>query len=313
MLNKTPFPHSVENITAEIDAALDLLKGVFLARESMSSKIKTPASLLEQCLDICAQQRSTQPDSIRTVHHFACTGGTLISKCIAAMPNTQLLSEVDPLSTSLNSLAQPQFAPTDMVKLLRQSTRGVDDKLIIKLFLSNLEIIYSEAVNTGQRLVLRDHAHSYFCKGDVIPIRPSLRDMVKSKFQVRSVVTVRHPIDSYLSLKSNEWIHFNPATFDEYCKRYIAFLRAYEDLPIICFENFIAAPLQIMQEICAILDLPFNEQFMDLFGVYKLTGDSGRSGDVIGSRPRREMRADMKEELFHTKNYEILNNLLQYD
>ena len=143
--NKSPVLHSVENITAEIDAALDLLKEFSLTREPLTSKIKTPATLLEQCMSICAQQHSTTPAPIRTVHHFACTGGTLICKCIAAMPNIQLLSEVDPLSTLLKSTVKPQFAPTDMVKLMRQSTRGVSDELIIELFLNNLEIIYSRS------------------------------------------------------------------------------------------------------------------------------------------------------------------------
>jgi len=310
--NKSSVSHAVEKLSAEIDSALDLLKGFSLTQELVISKVKAPSTLLEQCLEICAQQRSIHPEPIRTVHHFACTGGTLISKCIAAMPNTQLLSEVDPLSTPAKSPAQPQFAPTDMVKLMRQSTRGVSDELIIELFLNNLEIIYSEAVNAGQRLVLRDHAHSHFCKGNDIPERPSLCEMITPKFPVRSVVTVRHPIDSYLSLKSNGWTHFNPATFDEYCKRYVAFLRAYEGVPIVRFENFVAEPQQTMQEICTILDLPYNEQFMDLFSVNQLTGDSGRSGDVIESRPRREVSKDLIEEALYSENHEILNELLQY-
>lgn len=312
--DKSSLPqHSVENLTAEIDAALDLLKGFFLTRKSMTNNTKTPATLLEQCMSICTQQCLIQPDPIRIVHQFACTGGTLICKCIAAMPNTQLLSEVDPLSTPAKPPAQPQFAPTDMVKLMRQSTRGVSEELIIELFLSDLEIIYSKAVNTGQRLVLRDHAHSHFCKGSGIPVRPSLCDILKPKFPVRSVVTVRHPIDSYLSLKAKGWVHFSPAIFDEYCKRYVAFLCAYEGVPIVRYEDFVVDPQQVMQAICAILDLPFNEQFMDLFGVNKLTGDSGRSGDVIEARPRREIGAAMREEFLHLKNYEVLGNMLQYD
>ena len=35
---------------------------------------------------------------IHTVHHLACTGGTVISKCLAAMPKVALVSEVNPLN-----------------------------------------------------------------------------------------------------------------------------------------------------------------------------------------------------------------------
>ena len=34
----------------------------------------------------------------RAIHHFACSGGTVISKCVAAMPHVALLSEVNPLN-----------------------------------------------------------------------------------------------------------------------------------------------------------------------------------------------------------------------
>ena len=53
-------------------------------------------SLLEQCAAMVAAQPGPQP--YRVLHHMACTGGTLISRCLATMPNVVLLSEIDPLS-----------------------------------------------------------------------------------------------------------------------------------------------------------------------------------------------------------------------
>jgi len=35
---------------------------------------------------------------IHTLHHLACTGGTVLSKCLAAMPRVALVSEVNPLN-----------------------------------------------------------------------------------------------------------------------------------------------------------------------------------------------------------------------
>ena len=82
-------------------------------------------------MDLCAQHEAVVfSEPIRTIHHFACTGGTLISKCIATMPNTQMLSEVDPLSTMLQS-KKPKFALTDIIILMQQSTRGIESGLII--------------------------------------------------------------------------------------------------------------------------------------------------------------------------------------
>jgi len=311
---KLPVPHAAEKLAATIDEALGLLKEASYAKELVSVDDQPPASLLDQCLALCAQQQAVQREAVRTVHHFACTGGTLISKCIAAMPNTHVLSEVDPLSTLQKQQSlKPRFAPTDMVTLMLQSTRGAAPELVVELFLNNLEIIYSDSIRVGQRLILRDHAHSHFCVGNEIPERLSFRAVIASRFPTLSVVTVRHPLDSFLSLKSLKWIHFSPPTFDEYCKRYISFLKTYKDIPIIQYENFVNTPHDIMNNICTILELPFSEQFIDLFSVFKLTGDSGRSGNAIEPRPRRLIDSKLTEEIKDSKHYAVLRTMLNYD
>ena len=40
----------------------------------------------------------SQKITLRSIHHLACTGGTLISKCIASMPDVALISEVNPMN-----------------------------------------------------------------------------------------------------------------------------------------------------------------------------------------------------------------------
>lgn len=302
----------VSRLRAELDEALVLLKE-FQQIDDVPVPVSgdvLPPNLLEQCLVLCEAHSSTQPEPIRTVHHFACTGGTLISKCIASMPNTQLLSEIDPLSMAQQSPSKPRFAPTDMITLMRQSTRGATPELIMKLFLSNLEVIHSESICSGLRLVLRDHAHSHYCRDEPSPDRPSLRSLVASRFPVLSLVTVRDPIDSYLSLKANGWLHFIPATFDEYCRRYIDFIHAHDGIPVVHYENFVAHPKIEMEKICRILDLPFNPEFCDLFDVYRITGDSGRSGRSIEARSRQSDAAGLVDEMSSSTVYQQLRSLM---
>lgn len=307
-----PIARPVDQLVATLDDALSLLKEFAHSGETLGVSHKDPASLLEQCLSLCAQHQAVTPEPIRLVHHFACTGGTLLCKCIAAMPNVQLLSEVDPLSTVLEQPSKPRFASTDMVTLMRQSTRGATPELIIELFLNNLKIIHSDAVTLGQRLVVRDHAHSHFCFGREIQARPSLRAMVSSRFPIRSVLTVRHPLDSFLSLEANGWVNFWPATIDEYCKRYIAFLRAYEGVPVFKYENFIAAPQEVMRKLCFLLEIPYSDQFIDLFSVFKLTGESGRRSNFIEYRPRRLVNERLSKELDQSHHYQVLRTTLKY-
>jgi len=44
-----------------------------------------------------------------------------------------------------------------------------------------------------------------------------------------------------------------------------------------------------MQKICRSLELDYMVDFQNLFSVFQFSGDSGRSGDVIEARPRREV------------------------
>ena len=303
----------VSKLTIELDEALRLLKESehTVNTKNLPESQSLPSNLLDQCLALCKQHYAAKPEPIRIVHHFACTGGTLISKCIASMPNTQLLSEVDPLST-VKSSDKSQFTPTDMIALMRQSTRGVSTELIIDLFLNNLGTIYSELLNCGLRLVLRNHVHSHYCRDAIIPERPSLLEIVTTKFPTLSVVTVRDPIDSYVSLKANGWMQFSPPTFDEYCARYAAFIRSYEGSPVVRFEDFVNDPATEMKKICDFLDLPFNLDFLELFSVHRISGDSGRTGDVIEPRPRQPMDAVLLNEIENSSKYQYVRSLLGY-
>ena len=83
-------------------------------------------------------------EPIRSVHHLACTAGSLISRCIAALPNVVLLSEIDPLSRmqAAASGAKPLFALTEIIQALYHTTRYGTDAVVIEAF---------RAANEGMR------------------------------------------------------------------------------------------------------------------------------------------------------------------
>jgi hypothetical protein len=272
-----------------------------------------PVDLLQQCLALCERQPAPAPEPVRTLHHFACTGGTVISKCVAAMPNVQMLSEVDPLTAPPGASEKHRFAPTDMPTLLRQSTRGTSEALIAELFHGELAVVHLEATRRGQRLVVRDHAHSHFCRGPAIPDRPTLRELVRAVAPVRSLVTVRHPVDSFASLVTNAWVQFQPQDIDTYCQRYMAFLDAHGDVDVVRFEDFATAPEPTMKRICEVLDLPYFDDFQSLFSVFRLSGDSGRSSDLIALPRRRAEATQLLAEADKSQAYHLLSSRLGYD
>jgi hypothetical protein len=266
-------------------------------------------SLLEQCQQACAEISAREPEPIRTIHHFACTGGTLICKQLAVLPNTRVLSEVDPLS----EMPRASFAPSDLILQLRSSGRSVDDDLLLNVFMAGLREIYEHSCATGGHLVLRDHAHSQFCWGDNICQRDSFLEVVQSRFPVRSVVTIRHPLDSYLSLRQRNWLSFAPQTLEEYSRRYMVFLDEYRGVDLFRYEDFVADPETEMQAICSVLELPFDPSFQDLFSLVHLSGDSGRTGTIIKERPRRPVSEAVAQECQSSETYHILCARIGYD
>jgi hypothetical protein len=173
-----------------------------------------------------------------------------------------------------------------MVTLLRQSSRGVDPAQIAQLFQVQMRWLHDDAGRRGWRLVLRDHAHSHFCHGSEVAERPNLRQLMPADLPLRSMVTVRHPLDSFASLVDNDWVHFEPGNIDTYCRRYLMFLDSHAGVPVLRYEDFVADPQSAMQRVCETLDLRYEPGFADRMRGQRISGDSGRSGAVIAARPR---------------------------
>lgn len=304
-----------DSLERRLETAINFFKkyGVQADSSQVTSAVSTQV-LRQVCLAVSDIEEKIHLDSpiIRTVHHFACTGGTLICKCIASMPNTQLVGEIDPLTTMGQDRKNFLFNPTDIKGQFRLSSREIPDEAVINIFLDCIGALVAQCTSLGRFLVLRDHSHSHYCMGKAVAARPSFLEIIKKKFVCCSLVTVRNPIDSYLSLVSNKWLHFCPQTFDEYCFRYLSFLKSYDGISIIRYEDFISDPVSVMENICHIYRLPFNPDFMDIFSVHKLTGDSGRMGNVIAPRPRRTLTENLERQITDSLNFSELREMLNY-
>ena len=250
---------------------------------------------------------------VRTIHHFACTGGTLIARGLQSQPNTLLLSEVDPLSTLQFKTQRSRFAPTDPILLARGALNPIDETTAVEMFTASVRALHGRMHQIGRHLILRDHAHSHFCTEVDWSARPSLAGMLIDVVPLRSIVSVRHPIDSFIALGRNNWCHFSPFTLEEYSRRYLAFLSAYEHVPIVRYERFVSDPDETMREICMHLDLTYNPDWKALISIMKMSGDSGRRGDKIAPRSRRDYTEDLVQEAQASVSYLDLCQRLGYD
>jgi hypothetical protein len=259
-------------------------------------------SLLEKCEQVTKTYNKDKP-VIRVIHHLACSGGTLISKCISAMPNVYLLSEAHPFSELHLGAGKPKFLPSDISSLSRHANIPHQPELARKIFLESIKITDQHLTNMGSHLVIRDHTHSDYSLGETECPFSSIVNVLQSHYNVSSLLTIRDPVDSYAGLLKNKWLHFTPPTFDEYCRRYNVMLNHFEDDNIVRFEDFIADQRGEMQKICEFLSIPYSELFEDIFGVFRVTGDSGRSSNIIGSRERIAAE-DVLNQCENSKEYQ---------
>lgn len=302
---------STQSVIKTLQEMLDLLDPYANEAPEGQGPIRPLGQLVEECESVGAAK--VDEDPIRIVHHFACTGGTLIARLLATMPNVTLLSEIDPLSTIIQAWPGFRlFAPLDVLYGARTALRPVDAETAERVFNASVQELHAALHSEGAFLVLRDHPHSHFCT-EVDPNgRPTLREMLLKVAPVRSVVTVRHPLDSFLSLGNNNWKHFTHFSLDEYSRRYLLFLDRYADMPTYRYEDFVMDLEPTLERICADLAVPYFSGAEQMIGVVSLSGDSGRSSNKVGRRARRSVPDEILAETGKSKAYARLCERLGY-
>ncbi|AMN13159.1 hypothetical protein ACZ81_17175 [Alteromonas macleodii] len=291
--------HSLK-VLAELNNALSLLEEKFDVSAAPSSSVQGSTELeikeAEGLLGRCANElNENAKPKLRIIHHLACSGGTLISKCLSALPNVYLLSEVHPHTSLALDVNKPRYSPTDISSLAKYANIPFANELADKIFKQSIIAAYEHVESLGGTLVLRDHTHADFHTSDEIPQRSTVVTLLEEHFNIQSILTVRDPIDSYSSLVKNGWVHFEPKSFNEYCRRLLLLLEQFSAEQIFSYELFSSEPQAQVSAICQKLELPFDEAFESIFSLFNVTGDSGRKSDAISERERIAPQAIIEE------------------
>jgi hypothetical protein len=251
---------------------------------------------------------------IRIIHHWACSGGTVISRCIAALPNLVFLSEIHPYAYLRFHDPATTYAPTDLIRHLSGLSGCRDITLCAKAFEGSILAIHRELSTRGEALVLRSHSHVDFFVGAVSATTPAVSMLLSKHLPLLELLTVRHPLDSWLSFESHDWNHhFRFNDFEEYCRRCLSMLAACSPMPITKYEDFCLDPVACLAVISRHLDLPCDSNACERFHSVELTGGSGRGGESIAPLPRREIKPALLDELPQASSYQQLCASLGYD
>lgn len=225
---------------------------------------------------------------IRILHHWACSGGTIISRSIANQHNVVLLSEVHPLAYLRLTEPCANYSPTDIIQQLSLQQNGRDPSLCIAAWQGAVLNLNATLTERSQSLILRSHSHVDFFCGGLASRTPMISRSLKGQVPLIELLSVRHPLDSWLSILQKGWnkqLHTND--LETFCSRALNMLQGCEGMSWIRYEEFTLKPNELLKEINNFLQLRGAKNHTYNLKNIKLSGDSGRSSDIIGMRPRQ--------------------------
>lgn len=250
-------------------------------------------------LELIQQEQSP----IRILHHWACSGGTIISRSIANQSNVVLLSEVHPLAYLRLKEPDTSYAPTDIIQQLSLQQNGRDPSLCIAAWQGSILNLNATLTKQNRPLVLRSHSHIDFFSGGLASKVPMVSRSLKGHAPLLELLSVRHPLDSWLSLLQKDWNkHFHTKELEIFCKRALNMLKGCEEMSWIRYEEFTLKPDKLLREINGFLQLRGESGHTQNLKNIKLSGDSGRSSDVIGMRPRQPIPSKELREIDQALN-----------
>lgn len=248
------------------------------------------------------------------IRHFAATGGSLVAKLIRDNSNGVVVSEIDPFHLFGNSY----FSPTNFLSQLA-SANGVSRELIRFVEKQHLENLrFAIDFLQPKKLVVRDWSHGYYFERHVLDAQGNLKlrafeswtkAVYNSSISTSTIVTVRHPVESYISALKYSWVRVN---LDEYCMKYNLFLDDVKDFSIYRYEDICNNPQELLEKMCASLGLQPSSKVIPTITNKKISGDSGRSSQEIKLRCAKNISKELWQEMNESEQYSRLCKRLSY-
>lgn len=286
--------------------------------------------------------KNTRP-TIRMIHHLPRAGGTVISKCLGAMGDVTLLSELSPYdgahaktvlfhrgkAPSISLLA-PEASPrggpavTTVYHPLYQACYWFRlvrphelEALYRELDYAGLvELIHRRASERGETLIIRDWLYLDFW-AKPFALQPtfqlSFANLLAQRFQVKQVFTVRHPLDMWLSWRSyGSEQELDLGTFMRGCRVFAELAAGYG---FYRYEDFAKQPAQVLERLCDDLEVTYDETYTyRWFNNRLITGDIDptRGTDEILPFERRTVDEDVLRRVRTNPDYQATLSLLGY-
>ncbi|MCB9960181.1 MAG: sulfotransferase [Rhodospirillaceae bacterium] len=266
-----------------------------------------------------ARLGATGKPIVRVLHNLARSGGTVISKCLGAMPGVYLLSEVHPHAEHVAAAYRPMTAKLDpryqawTWYRLAAGTLQLADTSPSERFVEIVGAIEVELAERGGTLLIRDWSHLDFTAApflDSATFTLTTADVLATRFDVVQTTTVRHPIDQWCSL--HRLTVMQDLSLDTYLHGYLAFAERCAAIGFVRYEDFTAAPDAHLKTLCDRLQIPFDPGYAATWADNAhVTGDDSPLKTIAPVR-RKPVDADLLAAFRANGDYRSAIALLGY-
>ena len=149
--------------------------------------------------------------TIRLIHNLPRSGGTIISKSLAAQKGIILLSEIHPEGVSIRKkmgVPHYQFDPIFQFQIWNNLFEKHEYENILNSnykFEDKIDIIYEKTELANKDLIIRDWSFAdFFGKPFIEPSDKNLLlEILSKKYEILNLYIIRHPLNVYLSCYNN--------------------------------------------------------------------------------------------------------------
>lgn len=214
------------------------------------------------------------------------------------------------------------FVPTDPEFALLVGGQ-IDEKEFGEIFFRRIQNANEICCKNNKQLLIREHTHSYyfFDSGKLsVPDHPSwIADQYAKRLEksLKCIVTVRDPIDSWLSLSAN-FPHLSPTNFAAYCSHYKNFLGSITDnydsqtMLLIKYEDVVEDQARELNKIAQFIGETFSGSLPEDWYCVASTGNSGRQSSIVQKRARRPFGTELIRGAEESEDYSYLVDYLEY-
>ena len=96
-----------------------------------------------------------------SIHHGACTGGSIISQILSASTNSVLISEINPFLQIID-FNKVEYEGMNLLNHLQANSKKLNRKELLKFFVMQMDIALSHTDSLNMNILLRDHSHTTF-------------------------------------------------------------------------------------------------------------------------------------------------------